>query len=275
MTRNKRSNSISLDHEEDSYKDFPAMPRWVFEVLPEKWRQMLERRRAIIVRDPRRGYVICTWIAGETRCWKILRKFDTRGLRILAVLRSDCASISDIARLAGLDYSTTKNYIYYYYYAGILSRDGPFFCVNYEHPQINYILKRIYTLLFSDGLLKLTLVDSSLKRTSSLVNKEINKNQRDEDGLGEVLKRIEEYVGRELDENERRVIEALYYLKRRSGSWYVRQGDPYSIREALGLEDMPINVFEDVWRFLVNRNIVWCHERFRKCRLSKRFLGEK
>ena len=275
MSRGHDANSISPDRWESDYKDYPSMPRWVFEVLPEKWRQMLEKRRAIIVRDPRRGYVLCTWIAGEMKCWKILRKFNTRGLQVVAVLARECATVSDVAKLLGLDYYTTYRYISYYYYAGILSRDGPFFCVNYEHPQINYILKRIYTLQFLSVTLSNSLLHSVTQRTGSLVNKEINKNQRDEDELSEVLKRIEEYIGRELDENERRVIVALYNLKRRSGSWYVRQGDAYSIREALGLEDMPINVFEDVWRFLVNKNIVWCHERFRKCRLSKRFLSGK
>ncbi|RLE65546.1 MAG: hypothetical protein DRJ38_03610 [Thermoprotei archaeon] len=270
-----KSTSDSRARSEEGYKDYPTLPRWVFEVLPEKWRSMLEKGRAIIVRDPRRGYVICTWMAGEMKCWKILRKFSARGLQVLAVLQHGCATVSDVARLLGLDYYTTYRYISYYYYASLLTREGPYFCINYEHPQINYLLSRINTSLF----FRITIGNNWLQyvtmRTGSSVNKEVNKNQRGDHSFEEVLRRIEEYLGRSLDENERRVVEALYRLKERSGSWYVRQGDPYSIREALGLEDMPINVFEDIWRFLVNKNIVWCHERFRKCRLSRRFLGGK
>jgi len=257
---------------ESAYKDYPTPPKWVFEVLPEKWLERLRSGKAIILKDDKLGYKICTWIAGEMKCWKIHRKFDTRGLQVLAVLQQGCMMVSDIARLLGLDYYTTKRYIYYYYYSGLLTREGPYFCINYEHPQINYFLKSINTPLFFHGTNGDRLGQIGTKRTSSLVSERTKESERVEHSFEEVLRRVEDYLGRRLDEYERMVVEALFRLKERSGTWYVRIDDLYAVREALGLEDIPMNVFEEVWRYLVSKNVVWCHQRFRKCRLSKRFL---
>lgn len=114
-----------------------AIPKWVLKVLPHRWRRMISEGRASIRRDPSLGYILCT----EDKCWKILKKLGGDAARLAKVMyRYRCLTILDVARLLGVPRSSVYARLRYYLDAGLLYRDGPFFCLNMDHPQIPLLI---------------------------------------------------------------------------------------------------------------------------------------
>jgi len=233
-------------------KDYPSLPKWVWDSLPEYWRQMVFERRALIVKDPKRGWCLCYSIAGEFKCYKILRKSDTMATIIAKIFEKMCLTIKDFAWLIGLDYQLAKGYIYYYKQASLLRRSGFAYCLNYEHPQvpilINSSIEGIIKRLFFKGKNWEKLVKIGKKLTDSEVSESLNENERVEWDVKTVLSTAVEMMRRDLDPMERLLIEKLLEWYRETGNWWVCAENSHELFDLLNINN--ISVYPELERRL-------------------------
>ena len=140
------SSSRFQRHGSEVYKDYPSVPSWVINALPEKWRYRVLKGEAFIVRDPnpKKGWMICLNVSKGIRCYKIFTKYDTVLYRLVALLEVfKCLSIHEIAYMLGVPYTYANSYVQHYKSAGILEKDGVCYKINTEHPQYEMIKEEL------------------------------------------------------------------------------------------------------------------------------------
>ena len=183
----------------------------------------------MIVRDPEKGWSICVFHP-EFKCWKILKLFasdHTIAKRLVALLSDKCMTIQDIARALGMPVQAIKGSIYYYYYSGLLYKEGPLFCLDESHPQVQLIKKLLTNTQLFIGQEWSRVVKSGLERTDSRYSEQSN-----EITLEKVLERARE-VFNDLSPCEEAVIIALFYWWKKTGSPYDNTCDEVQLFEDL------------------------------------------
>jgi len=205
---------------------------------------LLPQRYAVMVREGRAALFVGsngTWFCYDRGCFRLFRKFETFALDLVRVLSDRCMTLSELARVLALDYRTVKDRVYYYHYSGLLRREGPFYCLNDDHPQIVFFLKLVTTRQFSDGENRRRLASVGEDLTGSILVSERRKGEvATEAGLGSVssvsldsvLRRAKE-IARGLSPCEEALVKALYLWWRERGRLYVDTCDEVKLLELL------------------------------------------
>jgi len=209
----------------------PDLTDYYKNLLPPKYRSLIESGKAYIFRNYE-GY----WYCYEAGCFKLIRKTSDIMLRIVKLLANNMMTISEISKHLGIPYNYVRNYIYYYYKAGLLQRVSQFYTVNDFHPQIQFIYKILLSVNSLNAEIRLDLLKFAEKEP---VHKNMNENKRVETiSIDDVLSKAERLASG-LSERERLIIIKLVEWRNFRKRWYVCVSDINELSEVLGINIDP------------------------------------
>ncbi len=210
----------------------------LLELLPLRFQDMIKDGKALLLKN---GDGV--WLCYEKGCFKVFRKFETFAQVLVALLNDKCMTASEVAHHLVLPYKVAKDRLYYYYKAGLLTRRGPYYCLNDDHPQILFFYKMVNKCLFSEGENRLRFARIGEELTSSRVfeqhissNNKDNRNLESEElSIERVLAKARELAGN-LSESEILIIVKLVEWRKSRGKWYVCAQDPHELSELLNID---------------------------------------
>jgi len=244
----------------------PDLTEYYKNLLPPKYKALLESGKANIFGN-NEGY----WYCYEAGCFKLIRKTSDIMLRIVKLLANNFMTISEISKHLGIPYNYTRNYIYYYYKAGLLQRVSQFYTVDDSHPQVQLFYKIILSVNSLNAEIRLDLLKFAEKEP---VHKNMNENKGIESLDAEyVLSKARKLSNGSLTDSDILIIIKLLEWRRERGKWYVCASDPNELSEILGI-DIDVKALEKleklgiIFRFYDKRHRQHCF------RISKALISD-
>jgi len=205
----------------------PDLTQYYKGLLPAKYSSLLDIGVAHIFRN-RDGY----WYCYDKGCFKLFKKFESLAVRLVEVLVGKCLTARQISMLLNIPYSYVRQYIYYYYKAGLLKRESICYSLNNDHPQIQLFYEIILSV---NSLLSKITQDSSKILKEEPIHKNVNGNKRVETiSIDDVLRKAER-LANDLSEQERLIIIKLVEWRNLRKKWYVCVSDPSELSELLNI----------------------------------------